>query len=167
METIENKETGRLFKYEYIPCHGLYNVTVHTKEDPNRPIGRCTVVQPLEDIPPIILDFVIYAQPHRKKGFGTDLMGFIKYLFANGIKSWFYSSEGKEFARKTGWKEVKTPKGNYLFYSKENDNESSTVREIPTIDKGKILEFKKEEKKEKDVQKLPINNRKKRKKEVK
>lgn len=153
MEIMENRETGRIFKYEYIECHGLYNITLHNPTDKNRPLGRCTVVQPLEKTAPIILDFVIYSQEHRRKKFGTDLMGFVKYLFANGIKSWFYSKAGKEFAQKTGWKEIKTEKGKFLFYSKETANGSSTIREIPTDGKNnKAINFKKEEKEE-EIQK--------------
>jgi len=119
MEIHENKLTGKLFKYEYIECHGLYNITIHNPTDKNKPLGRCTVVRPLDNTPPVILDFVIYSQAHRRKKFGTDLMGFVKNVFAGGIKSSFYSKPGKEFAQKTGFKEVKTEKGSYLYYSEE------------------------------------------------
>ena len=155
MELLENKQTGNVLKYEYIQCHGLYNVTIHTKKDKNKPIGRCTVIQPIDMSSPVILDFVIYSQEHRRKKYGTELMEFVKHMFESGIKSSFYSKKGKEFAQKTGWKEVK--KGGmtmFLFYNKEIENGNSELSTTGGDDETKTtVESDNQEKKEEEEEK--------------
>jgi len=138
-----------IFKREFIECSGLWNITIHTKENKNKPLGRCTVIENVDIMQaPGILDFVIYSQAHRRKSFGSQLMNFVKWMFAGGIKSSFYSKAGKEFARKTGWQEVKNAQGmSLLYYSKELENGNYAVPEITTIDESKIIDFKAKEEK--------------------
>lgn len=106
---------GRAVAEEFIPCHGIWNLTVYQGE---REVGRLFIIEPPDRRDAVLLDIYIYWPEDRRKGYASDLLKYVKAKWPEVITG-YRNKAGLHLCLQNGFTLTKPPVGgkSFLTYS--------------------------------------------------